>query len=407
MGVVAPNGNDLETFWNAIRNGISAASQVTKFDTSKLPTQIAAEVKNFDPGRFMDSKTARRCDRCTQYGIAAATMAALDSRADFHALDPDRLGIVEGTTVSSMESVLRGYRNYMDNDGYKMLSPFTVINGYCGEGSSRIALHLGIKGHAITYCSGCASGNDAIGYAARMIEDDEVDLMIAGATDDLMIEPMYAGFCLLRIMSKRNDDPTGAMRPFDESRDGFVLGEGAAFLILEELAHALARGARIYAEVAGHGRSCEAYHPTDTHPEGLGFRRAIEKALRRARLHPSEIDYINAHGTATEANDPIETGAIKRIFREHAPRLAVSSTKPITGHMMGSAGAVETVIAALALQRQEIPPTINLTKAADGCDLDYVPGKSRPYPIRTAMNLSAGFGGKNSCLILRACHSPP
>ncbi|MEK7678506.1 MAG: beta-ketoacyl-[acyl-carrier-protein] synthase family protein [Verrucomicrobiota bacterium] len=407
MGVIAPNGQDLGAFWHSVRNGLSAAGPVTKFSTAKLPNKIAAEVKRFDSRHYMDSKMARRCDLSTQYALAAATLAVRDAAIDFQAMDPDRIGVVEGTTVSSMESVLKGYQNYVDNDGFRLLSPLTVVNGYCGEGSRRLALHLGIKGHAITYCSGCASGNDAIGYAQRMIRDDEVDVMVAGATDNMMIEPMYAGLSLLKVMSRRNETPREAMRPYDRTRDGFLLGEGAAFLILEELSHALSRGARIYAEVLGHGRSCEAYHPTDSRPDGLGFRRSMQKALRDARVHPAEIDYINGHGSATLMNDTIETKAIKAVFGEHSSRLAVSSTKPVTGHMMGASGAAETVITALAIKYQEIPPTINLTEPEEGCDLDYVPQKPRPYPVRTAMNLSAGFGGKNACLILRACDGRP
>ena len=400
MGVIAANGLDLATFWYSIRNGVSPAAPVTRFDASPMTSRLAAEVKNFDGRNYMDMKMVKRSDLATQFAIAAASLAVQDAALDFRGMDHDRIGVIEGTTVSGMESVLKGHKNYLDNDGFRGLSPITVINGYCGEGSSRIALHLGVKGHALTYCSGCASGNDAIGYAQQMVRQDEVDVMVAGATDDMMIEPMYAGFCLLRVMTQRQENPAGAMRPFDRSRDGFVLGEGAAFVVVEELSHALARGAHIYAEILGHGRSCEAYNPTDTHPDGVGFRRAIEKSLRNARVHPSEVDYINAHGTATDTNDPIETRAIKAVFRDHAARVAVSSTKPITGHAMGAAGAIETVVCALALQHQEIPPTINLQEPDAGCDLDYVPGKSRPYPIRLAMNLNAGFGGKNACLIL-------
>jgi 3-oxoacyl-[acyl-carrier-protein] synthase II len=401
MGVISPSGKDLTTLWDSIRNGISAGAPVTRFDTAKLPVKIAAEVKDFDPCDYMDAKLARRCDRCTQYALAASINALADAKINFEDLDADRVGVIEGTTVSGMESMFLGQQVYL-HKGYEKLSPFTVINAYCGEGSSKVAFELGIKGYAMTFCSGCASGNDAIGYAARMIQDDEVDVMLAGATDDTLAEPMYGGFCLLRVMSRRNETPQQAMRPFDRERDGFLLGEGAAFLVLEELSHALARGARIYAEFAGHGRSCEAYHSTDTHPEGVGFGRSMEKALRRARIHPSEVDYLNAHGTATATNDPIETKAIKRVFGEHSARLALSSTKPVTGHLMGAAGAIETVVCVLAIREQEIPPTINLTEPDPTCDLDYVPNRPRPYPVKVAANLNAGFGGKNACLILKA-----
>lgn len=401
MGVVTPNGIDLDGFWSAVRDGISAAAPVRRFDASKLPNRIAAEVTGFDPARFMEAKRVRRCDRSTHYGVAAAKLAVADAGLDINRLDPDRIGVVEGTTVSGMESMFRGQRLYMDK-GMGGLNPFTVINAYCGEGSSRIAYELGVKGHSVTYCSGCASGNDAIGYGQQLIELDEADVVLAGAVDDTMAEPMYAGFCALKLMTTRNENPAEAMRPFDRLRDGFLLGEGGAFLVIEEVSHALARRARIHAEILGHGRSCEAYHPTDTHPEGLGMRRAMQKAFRRAGLHPTEVDYINAHGTATPGNDPIESHAIKAVFGDAARRVAVSSTKPVTGHLMGASGAVETVVCALALRHQVIPPTINLMDPDSRCDLDYVPHRPRPYPIRAAINLSAGFGGKNACLILGA-----
>ena len=405
IGVIAPNGLTLEKFWTSIRDGRSAAGPVKRFDASELPNRIAAEVSDFDPTQFMASKRMRRCDRSTHYGVASSKLALQDASLTIDGIDPDRIGVIEGTTVSGMESMFRGQRLYMDK-GVGGLNPFTVINAYCGEGSSRIAYELGVKGHSVTYCSGCASGNDAIGYGQQLIELDEADVVLAGAVDDTMAEPMFAGFCALKLMTSRNENPAEAMRPFDRLRDGFLLGEGAAFLVLEELSHALARRASIYGEVLGHGRSCEAYHPTDTHPEGVGMRRAMQKAFRRAGLHPSEVDYINAHGTATLGNDPIETYAIKMVFGDAAKRVAVSSTKPVTGHLMGAAGAVETAVCALALRHQVIPPTINLADPDPRCDLDFVPNRPRPYPIRAALNLSAGFGGKNACLILGAWPEP-
>ncbi|MBI3882294.1 MAG: beta-ketoacyl-[acyl-carrier-protein] synthase family protein [Verrucomicrobia bacterium] len=401
MGVIAPPGLELETFWKNVRNGVSSARVVSRFDSSKMPNHLAAEVVGFKPADFMSEKLVKRSDLSTQYAVAAASLALKDAKLNPAELDPDRIGVVEGTTVSGMESTLRGHLIYLKS-GYRAINPFDVINAYCGEGSSRIALELGIRGHAITYCSGCASGNDAIGYAFKMVQHDEVDVMVAGATDDNLAEPMFGGFCRLGVMTKNDEEPQRAMRPFDRTRDGFVLGEGSAFLVLEELSHALSRGAQIYAEVLGHGRSCEAFHETNTHPDGYGFRRAMEKALRYARVAASEVDYINAHGTATKFNDPIETRAIKTVFGEHAPRVAISSTKPITGHLMGSAGAVEAVVCALALKHQELPPTINLRDPDADCDLDYVPGRPRPYPLRVAMNLNAGFGGKNACLLMRS-----
>lgn len=400
LGVVAPNGCDLATFWGSVRTGQSAAGPVTRFDVSGLPNKIACEVRDFDPSRYMDYKKARRFEVSIRYGIAAARMAAADAGVDFAKLDPDRAGIIEGTTVSGMESSFKGQSTF-EQRGFKHMSPFTLINAYCGGGSGEIALELGIKGHAISLSTGSASGNDAVGHAFDLIQHDEADVFVAGGAESPILAPLWGAFCLTKVMTARNEEPKTAMRPFDSSRDGFLLGEGAAFLVLEELAHALGRGAKIYAELAGHGRNCEAYHSVAPHPEGVGMHRAMEKALRRARMDVTQIDYINAHATATEANDVVETKAIKKLFGEHAHRVAVGGTKPVTGHLLGAAGAVESVITALAIHHREIPPTANHSAPADGCDLDYVPIRPRPYPVRAAMNLNVGFGGKNSCLVFK------
>jgi 3-oxoacyl-[acyl-carrier-protein] synthase II len=401
MGVISPCGKDLKEFWKNVREGNSSAAPVTRFDASDMPVKIAAEVKDFDVTHYLKTNKAGRFDRTVQYGVAAATLAAQDAKIALTELDPDRLGVVEGTTISGAGSIIKARDSFKSHDeNYRSLHPYNVVAGYCGEGSSTIGLHLGIRGHAMTYCSGCASGNDAIGYAAHMIRSDEVDVIVAGGSEESM-EMLHAGFCRIRAMTEHNHDPRTAMRPFDKTRDGFVLGEGAAFFVLEELTHALSRGARIYAEVAGHGRSCEAYHATDPHPEGIGYSRAIEKALRQARVNPDEVDYINAHGSATPLNDPIETRAIKRVFNGHSKRLAISATKPITGHLMGASGAIETTICALSIYHQEMPPTINLRDPDPACDLDYVSGGARPYPLRVAVNLNAGFGGRYACLVLK------
>ena len=399
MGVIAANGRDLDAFWSSIRDGISAADKVARFDVSKLPTQIAAEIRDFDANRYMDLKTARRLDRSLQYAVAAARLAVEHLNIDFADVDPDRIGVVEGTTLSNNETAFRTEEAYAKK-GYRGISPLALINGYCGGGSGEIANELGIKGHAITCCSGSASGNDAVGYAFNMIRNDEVDVMIAGGAEAPLLPSVMGGFSLNKLMTRQNDTPHEAMKPFDRNRDGFLLGEGAGFLVLEELTHALARGATIYAEILAHGRSCEAYHPVAPHPEGIGVYRAMQKALRQARLDINEVDYINAHGTATETNDIVETRAVKRFFGDRSHHVAISSTKPITGHLMAAAGAVETIVCALAVHHQEIPLTLNFAEPDDECDLDYVARHSRPYPVRVAMNLNCGFGGKNSCLIL-------
>jgi 3-oxoacyl-[acyl-carrier-protein] synthase II len=401
MGVISPSGKDLQTFWRNVRGGISAAAPVTRFDASKLPVKIAAEVKDFDVSQFIKSRKPNRFDLTIQYGLAAASLAVRDSGLDVRALDPDRVGVVEGTTMSGMESMIKARDSFYENDGnFRAMHPYNLVAAYCGEGSSTISLHLGIQGHAVTWCSGCASGNDALGHAVRLIRDDDVDVAVAGGADE-SLEILHIAFCRLRAMTEQSGEPAEAMRPFDRTRDGFVLGEGAAFFVLEELSHALGRRARIYAELAGHGQSCEAYHATDPHPDGLGYARALQKALRHARINPDEVDYINAHGSATPLNDPVETRAIKTVFRDHAKRLAVSATKPVTGHLMGAAGALETTVCAMTLWHQEIPPTINLREPDPACDLDYVPGEARAYPLRVALNLSAGFGGRYAALVLR------
>jgi 3-oxoacyl-[acyl-carrier-protein] synthase II len=400
MGVLAPNGQTLDEFWQTIRRGDSAAAPVTRFDVSQVPTKIAAEIPHFQVGDYMERKKGKRFDLSVQYGIAASRLAAIDAKIDFSAIDPDRVGIVEGTSVSGMEASFKGQTAY-EEKGYRSMSAFTMINAYSGGGSGEIALELGIRGHAVTYSSGSASGSDIIGYAMNMVRSDEVDVMIAGGTEAPLLAPLWGAFCLVQVMTSRNSAPKESMRPFDKSRDGFLLGEGAAFLVLEDLAHALSRGAKIYAEVAGHGRSVEAYHSVSPHPDGVGMSRAIEKALRDADIHASEVEYINMHGTATAANDIAETKAIQRSFAAHANRLAVSSTKPVTGHLLAAAGAIETVVCALAIDRSEIPMTLNHLDAAPGCTLDYVKHRSRPYPLRVVLNTNVGFGGKNSCLVLK------
>jgi 3-oxoacyl-[acyl-carrier-protein] synthase II len=401
MGVIAANGSNLQEFWKNVVEGNSAGDFVTRFDASSAPTRIAAEVKGFDPTLYMTAKQARRRELSIQYGIAAAKNATADAGLTFAEMNPDRIGIVEATSIGGMESTLKAHLKFLSKETGRM-SPFTFINAYCGGGSGEIALELGVRGHAITYCSGSCSGNDAIGYAANLIADDDVDLMLAGGSEAPLMEAFWHGFCVTRVMTQHNSTPQGAMRPYDRTRDGFLLGEGSAFLVLEELSHALARRAKIYAEVLGHGRSCEAYDSVLPHPEGVGLARAMEKSLRAASLHPSEVDYINTHGTATPANDIAETNGIKKLFGKHAGRVATSSTKPVTGHLLGAAGAIEAVICALALKAQRIPPTINLTERDKGCDLDYVPQKSRAYPVKIALNVNTGFGGKNSSLVMGA-----
>ena len=353
----------------------------------------------------MDTKSARRLDRSLQLSVAAARLATDDAGIDFSKVDADRTGVVEGSSLSNNESAWQTKELFLSK-GYRAVGMSALINGYAGAGSGEIAQELGVKGHAITCSTTSASGNDAVGYALNMIRSEEVDVMVAGGAEAPLIESVWAIMCLNKAMSRYVDEPTRAMRPFDRTRDGFVLGEGAGYVILEELGHALSRNARIYAEVLAHGRSCEAYHTIAPHPDGIGVRRALEKAIRQAHILPTDIDYINAHATATEANDLAETRGIKAFFGPHAKRLAVTSTKPVTGHCLAAAGALETIVCALALVHQEVPMTLNLQEPGRECDLDYVKGKSRPYPLQCVVNLNSGFGGKHSCLVLAKYSSP-
>jgi 3-oxoacyl-[acyl-carrier-protein] synthase II len=398
IGVIAANGKTLKDFWKTIREGVSGCGPVTRYDVSGLPVKASAEVKDFRLEDHADVAKPQRLDLTVQYGLAAASEAVADSKLDLTGMNPDRVAVVEGTTTSGASNVLRVFDSMQNK---QKIHPYHAIGGYCGEGSSAIGMLLGIHGHALTYCSGCASGNDAIGFASRSVWDDEVDVAIAGGSD-AMFEAQHHGFCRLRAMSEIDAEPEELMRPFDRSRDGFVLGEGSAFFVIEEMTHAVTRGAHIYAEIIGHGKSCEAYHPTDPAPDARGYISAMRKALRDASILVEDIDYINAHGSATPLNDPLETKAIRDVFGPHAYRLGISGTKPITGHAMGAAGALEAAVCAVAIARREMPPTINLVQPDVGCDLDYVARSWRPYPIRAAMSINAGFGGRYACLLFQA-----
>lgn len=401
IGVVAPNGQDVDTFWASIRDGVSAADFVTRFDVSNVPSKIAAEVKDFDPLRFIDHRKAKRLELAIQYGIAAAKMAIENAQLTTGTYNPERVGVIEATSISGMESTLKAHLMFLAK-GWKGMSPFTFLNAYCGGGSGEIALEVGAKGHAITYCSGSCSGNDAVGHALSLIEEDDADVVVVGGAEAPLIEAFWSGFCVAKTMTRRTESPQTAMRPFDRKRDGFVLGEGSVFLVIEEVAHALSRGAPIYAELLSHGRSCEAFHSVSPHPEGLGMCRAIEKALRKAGVSADEVDYVNVHGTATEANDPAEARAIRTVFKNRLDHVAVSSTKPVTGHLLGAAGALETAVCALTLRHQQIPPTLNLNDPEEGCDgIHFVRPPAPSYPVNIALNINSGFGGKNSCLVLR------
>ena len=400
IGVITPSGCEPETFWANVSAGRSAARPITRFKIAECPCKFACEVGDWTPVDYMDAKTAKRLDRSLQFGIAAAKAAAADARIDFSEVDPDRCGIVEATSLSNMEAAYRA-RDALDARGFRAVTPSMMISGYVGSGSAEVAMQLGLKGHAITCSSSSASGNDVMGYALQMIQNEDVDMMVAGGAEAPIVDSVFFGFAQSRAMTRWTGPPEEAMKPFDQRGDGFVMGEGGAYVVLEELTHALSRGAKIYAEVMAQGRSCEAYHSMAPHPDGWGITRAISKALRSAGLEPSDVDCINAHGTANGINDVAETRGIKKTFGLHAKRLAVIATKPITGHALAASGAIETVICVLALKHSLIPPTINLREPLPECDLDYVVRGARPYPARVILSLNSGFGGKTSCLVLR------
>ena len=397
MGVVAPSGRDLDSLWQAVMSGQSAARKVSRFSTEGTPSHVAAEVEDFDATQYMDRKAAKRLDHCHRYGVAAARLAETDAKIAGTGIDRERIGVVFGTSLGGIESTLASQDGF-ERRGYRGAGVAGAINGHHGSGAGEIACQLDIRGQGSDVGTGSASGNDAIGYAIDLLRLGEADVVLAGGSEAPLIPVVWASLCMSRVMTRSSDLPHQSMKPFDCRHDGLVLGEGAAFVALEELSHAQRRGAAVYCEVLAHGRSSEAYHPLAPHPEGIGPRQAIERSLRRAGVEAHEVDYVNAHGTATAANDAAESRAIRDTFGAHG--VCVSSTKPVTGHLLGAAGALETVITALAIRHQTAPMTLNFQEAAPGCLLDYVPGQSRKRPIRKAINLSCGFGGLNSSLLM-------
>jgi 3-oxoacyl-[acyl-carrier-protein] synthase II len=398
LGVVSPCGQNPQQVWDAVVNGRATGGPVTRFDSREMPCHLAAEIKDFQPELWMEKKRAHRLDRAVRYCLAAGRQAFDDSGLQAGKVNGDRMAIFEGTTVTGLENTLSQHTDFVA-EGIKSVQPTSLVSAFCGAGSSELATDLGITGQATTICTGCSAGNDAIGYGMRTIWEDMADVVLAGAAEAPIVDGFYSIFAKLKVMSRWSGEPSKAMKPFDIGRDGFVLGEGSAFLMLEELSHALARGARIYCEVLAHGQACDAYHMVALHPGGRGTIQAIERALLAGRLSGRTIDWINAHGSATPANDVIEAAAIRSAFGRAADGIAVSATKPVTGHMVGATAAIEALICALAIQKGCIPPTANLERPDPECNIDLVRGSARECPVRNVMNLNAGFGGKASALI--------
>ncbi len=401
MGTVNPLGNRVTDFWKAIKNGENGIGKQTRFDTTGFTSKVAGQVKEFVPEKTLDLKEARRMDRFTQYATVSALEAVTDAGIKPTDANPERMGIVLGNGIGGLETLelaLGKLREKGVRAVHPLLIPMMIIN----EAAGNIAIRVQAQGPCLCVVTACASSNDAMGDAFRLIREGNVDVMIAGGTEAPLTPIAYAGFCQLQAASSRwNDTPEKASRPFDKDRDGFVMSEGSGLLILEELEHAKARGVRIYAEMAGYGVSCDANHLTAPHPEGKGAIMAMRQALSCAGLKPEDIDYINAHGTSTPINDPIETRAIKDVFGDHAKKLKVSSTKSMTGHLLGAAGGVEAIITVLAIRDQFFPCTRNLDEPDPACDLDYVPQKGYTGRIRAAMSNGFGFGGHNAVVVFK------
>ncbi len=401
LGVVSPLGIGYQAFWSALIAGMSGVGPITRFDASGFATQIAAEVRDFDPTGYMDRKEVRRNDRFVQFAYVASRLALDHAGYSITPANAARTGVLIGSGIGGATTWEDQHRQLMEH-GPDRVSPFFVPMIITNMASGVTSILVGAKGPSSCVVTACATGGNAIGDAARMIQRGEVDAMLAGGSEAAITALSVAGFCSMKAMSTRNDDPQGASRPFDATRDGFVMGEGAGVVLLETLEHAESRGAEIHGELIGYGVTSDAYHITQPDPEGDGAYRSMAAALDDAGIAPEEIDYINAHGTSTPYNDRLETQAIRRLFGDHARRLAVSSTKSMMGHLLGAAGGVELIACALALRHQTIPPTINYTVPDPACDLDYVPNAARRARLRTVMSNAFGFGGHNAILILKA-----
>jgi len=399
MGVVAPgNSNNLENFWGTITSGVSAADIITGFDASKYDSRFACEVKNFDPLNYMDKKKARKRDRCTQFAIAASADALKMAGISKDNIDFCRAGVIIGSGIGGI-STLEEEIGVLNAKGPSRVSPFVIpmfiLNIICGE----VSIEFGFKGINYAICSACASGTHAIGIAAHNIRNGFADVVITGGAESAICPIGVAGFCSLKALSRRNDDPKKASRPFDKKRDGFVMGEGSGILILESLEHAQKRGANIIAEITGYGTTGDAYHITAPDPDGDGAARCFVTALEDAGLKPEQIDYINAHGTSTSMNDALETLAIKKVFGDHCSKLKISSIKSTIGHLLGAAGGVEAIASILAISKGIIPPTINYEEPDEQCDLNYTPNTPCNFTVNTAISDSLGFGGHNAAVV--------
>lgn len=400
IGAITPVGIGKEEYWQSLLQGKSGIDRITRFDASNYATQIAGEVKNFDPTIYIDKKEAKRMDRFTQFAIAATKMAIDDSGINLETEDRSRIGTLIGTGIGGMDTLHDQY-GVLFEKGPGRISPFFVPMMIANMAAGQTSITFGLQGPCTCVVTACATGTNAIGDAFKIIQRGDADAMIAGGTEAAISPAASAGFCAMKAMSTSNDEPQKASRPFDKDRDGFVMGEGAGIVLLESLDHALARGAKIYAEVVGYGFNADAYHITAPSPEGAQAAACMAMALKDADMAPADIDYINAHGTSTPLNDKNETLAIKALFKEHASTVSISSTKSMTGHLLGAAGAIELIAIVLAVNEDHVPPTINYNTPDPELDLDYTPNKSKERKVRAALSNSFGFGGHNATIVVK------
>ena len=403
VGAVTPIGNTAEEFWAALVQGTSGIGPITRFDATSFPTRIAGELKGFEPLKYIDKKDDRKFDLFLKYAVACSAMAVEDAGIQTDRVDASRFGVLVGSGIGGLETLLENFET-LRTKGPDRVSPFFIPMIIINMASGVIAMRFGAKGPNSSVVTACATGNHAIGEAMRIIERGDADVMIAGGSEAIIVPLTIAGFSQMKAMSTRNDEPTKASRPFDAERDGFVCGEGGGLVVLESLEHARERDARIYAEMVGYGMTGDAYHMTAPDPEGDGAARAMAAALRDGGLEPSAVGYINAHGTSTPYNDKFETIAIKRVFGEYAKKVPISSTKSMTGHLLGAAGGIEAIATAFAIHHGVLPPTINYETPDPDCDLDYIPNQARKQEVEVALTNAFGFGGTNATLALKKFH---
>jgi 3-oxoacyl-[acyl-carrier-protein] synthase II len=400
LGIISPVGNSVAEAWQNLMAGRSGIGHISKFDAAPFVSRIAGEVRDFDVSRYLSPKEARRMDTFIHYGLAAGIDAIRDSGIEVTDANRERIGVNIGSGIGGLPMIEDTHTTYVA-DGPRKISPFFIPGSIINMISGNLSIMFGLQGPNLAVVTACTTGTHAIGESARMIEYGDADVMIAGGAEATVCPLAVGGFSSAKALSTRNDDPASASRPWDKDRDGFVLGEGSGVLVLEEYEHARARGARIYCELAGYGRGADAYHMTAPTEDGSGAARCMNAALRNAGINPDQVDYINAHGTSTPLGDLAETKAVKRALGDHAGKVMVSSTKSMTGHLLGAAGGVEAVFSALVIANQAIPPTINLMEPGEGCDLDYVPNTARSAVINVALSNSFGFGGTNGTVVFR------